>query len=828
MVMKGTQTEVCATSMETLLNDIRYGIRSLLKQRVYTAIAIITLALGIGANTTIFSVVNAVLLKSLPYPNADRLMSLSQNSRESADISVSFPDYVAWRSQQSVFEDMAARMPAGGIITGEGDPERVIGRLVTSSFFPTLGVQPFLGRAFTPSEDQPGTKVMVISHELWQRRFGSNPGIIDKAINYNGESWTVVGIMPARFDFYGRNNINNDVFMPLGNLATEDFMNDRHSHTVRVIGRLKAGVSVEQAQAAMSAVAVRQAAQYPDSNTEIGARVRTFLDEYVGDSRRALLVVFAAVAFMLLIACANVANLMLARATTRRREIALRLALGASRWRVARQLLTESLLLALCGGALGVLLATWGVNLLLKLEPDSLSRLEDVSVDLPALSFTFLITLIVAVLFGLVPALQGSRARLSDVLKEGSRSSASGRAGRLRGSLVAVEVALALMLLIGAGLTLKSFGRLIAVDPGYDPQNVLTLRLRLPDGKYRDATQTTAFAQSAISRVSSLPGVERVALSTGFPLGRAMDVSYAVEGQPEPQPGREPAAIRQDVSEGYHQVLNIALREGRLFTAHDTESAPLVVIVDDRFVANAFPNKPRHEVLGKRLRLGGDSAGWREIVGIVEHVKQNSLDEEGRAQIYRPLDQITPKWKASFARATDLIVKTSVDPLSLVGSIKKEIQAIDKDQPIAQVATLESKLDTSLAPQRFTLWLLGLFALIALLLASAGIYGVMSYAVSQRTQEIGIRMALGAQALDVLKLVIGNGMKLALFGVAIGLAGAFALTRLMTTLLFGVTPTDRATFALVSLGLIAVALVACYLPARRATKVDPLVALRYE
>lgn len=744
-------------------------------------------------------------------------------------MSVSYPDYLDWRTQQSVFEDMAARMPAGGIITGGGEPERVIGRLVTASFFPTLGVKPFLGRAFNSSEDQPGAaRVMVISHELWQRRFGSNPAIIDQAINYNGESWTIIGVMPARFDFYGRNNINNDLFMPLGLLAAEEFMRDRQSHTVRVLARLQPGVGLDKARAELSALASRLAVQYPQSNTEIGVAARSLLDEYVGDSRRALLVIFGAVAFMLLIACANVANLMLARATTRRKEIALRLALGATSWRIARQLLTESLLLAMGGAALGVLLATWGVNLLVKLNPDGLSRLDDVSVDLQALGFTFLITLIVAVLFGLVPALQGSRTQLNEALKEGSRSSAAGAAGRLRGSLVAAEVALALVLLIGASLTLKSFGRLISVDPGYDPHNVLTLRLRLPDGKYRDASQTSAFSQAAITRVSSLPGVEGAALATGFPLGRASEVDYLVEGQPEPLAGRVPTGIRQDVSEDYHKVLGIALREGRLFNAHDTETTPLVALVDEEFAARTFPHQPLREVIGKRLRFGGDSAGWREIVGVVRHVKQNGLDEQDRTQIYRPLSQITPKWKANLMRATDLIVKTSVEPSTLITAIKKEIQAIDKDQPIAQVQTLGDKLDASFAPQRFTLLLLGVFALVALSLATAGIYGVMSYAVSQRTQEIGIRTALGAQAQDVLKLVIGSGMKLALFGVAIGLAGAFALTRLMTTLLFGVTPTDAITFAAVSSFVVVVSLFACYVPARRATKLDPVIALRAE
>jgi putative ABC transport system permease protein len=811
-----------------MIREFRYAIRSLVKQPVFTAIAIVTLALGIGANTTIFSVVNGVLLKSLPYPNSDRLVSLSQNSIERPDMSVSFPDYLEWRSQQTIFEDMSARLPAGGIITGGGEPERVIGRLVTASFFSTLGVQPALGRAFTEAEDQPGTRAIVIGYDLWQRRFAGNPAIINKSIIYNNEPWTVVGVMPARFDFYGRTNVNNDFFMPLGQFSAEDYMHQRRSHTVRVLGRLKAGVTLEQARAVMSALAARQAAEHPDSNTGTGATVVSLLDEYVGDSRRALLVVFAAVAFMLLIACANVANLMLVRATTRRREIALRLALGASRWRVARHLLTESVLLAVAGGALGVLLATWGVNLLIKLEPDGLNRLEDVSVDFQALGFTFLITLIVAVLFGLAPALQGTRTRLSEALKEGGRSATAGVSSRLRGSLVAAEVALALMLLIGAGLTLKSFGRLLAVDPGYDPHNVLTMRLRLPDAKYPQSAQTTAFTNEAIARVAALPGVERVAMASGFPFGRTGDISYAVEGQPEPPPGREPPAIRHDVSEAYHQVLGIPLREGRLFNSHDTESAPLVVIVDEQFVTQAFPTLRLSEVIGKRVKLSSDDARWRAIVGVVKHVKQNSFDEEGLPQTYRPLEQITPKWKANLMRVNDMLVKSSVEPTSLVAAIKKEIQAIDKDQPLAQVATLESKVDLSVAPQRFTLLLLGVFAMIALALASAGIYGVMSYVVTQRTQEIGIRMALGASAKNVLGLVLSKGMKLALVGVAAGLAGAFALTRLMTSLLFGVTPTDAVTFALVPVVLIAVALLACYLPARRATKVDPLVALRYE
>jgi putative ABC transport system permease protein len=728
-----------------------------------------------------------------------------------------------------VFEEMSARMPTGGIITGANEPERVMGRLVTPSFFATLGVQPMLGRAFTEAEDKPGTPpVMVISHGLWQRQFGAASNVIGKSITYNGEPWTVVGVMPAWFDFYGRTNINNDIFVPLGYLNSLEFMQDRNSHVVRVTARLKPGVSVEKARSELSALSARMAAQYPASNTGVGANTRSFLDDYVGDSRQSLRVIFAAVAFMLLIACANVANLMLARATTRRREIALRLALGASRWRIVRQLITEGLLLALVGGALGVLLATWGVSLLSRLSTGEMSRMDEVSIDGRVLVFTFLITVVVGILAGLFPALQSSRFGLNEALKEGDRLSSTGSGGRLRRSLVAAEVALALMLLTGAGLVVRSFDRLTSVAPGYDPRNVLTFRLRLPDAKYKEASQVAAFYREAMARVSALPGAETVAVATGFPLGRASENGYLIEGQPEPLPGRGPQSYRQDVSEDYHDALKIPLLEGRLFNVHDTENSPLVVLVDQEFVARSFPNQPAREVLGKRLRFGGEGEDWREIVGVVGHVKQSGLNEEGRAEIYRPLTQITPKWRADFTRATDMIVKTSVDPVGLVAAIKREIRAIDKDQPIAQVQTLDDKLSESIAPQRFTLLLLGIFALIALSLASAGIYGVMSQAVTQRTHEIGVRMALGARQLDVLKLVVGQGMTLVVIGLGLGLAGAYATTRLMTSLLFDVTAKDPITFVVVTVVLALVALLACYIPARRATKVDPLIALRYE
>jgi predicted permease len=815
--------------MLTLWHDLRHGLRTLVKKPGFTLVAIVTLALGIGANTAIFSVVNAVLLRPLPYPNADRLVAVSENSLKEPDISVAYPDYLDWRAQQTVFEEMSARMPTGGVITGANEPERVIGRLVTPSFFAALGVQPMLGRAFTETENSPGAPpVIVISYGVWQRQFGGAVDVIGKSITYNGEPWTVTGVMPPNFDFYGRTNINNDVFTPLGRLNNLEFMQDRNSHTVRVTARLKPGVSIEQARSELSALSARMATQYPSSNTGVGATTRSFLDDYIGDQSQSLRIIFAAVAFMLLIACANVANLMLVRATSRRREIALRLALGASRWRIVRQLITESLVLALAGGASGVLLAAWAVKLLSKLNVGELSRLDEVSIDGRVLGFTLLLTLLVGVVSGLFPSLQSSRCGLNEALKEGGRMSSGLSGGRLRRSLVVAEVALALMLLAGAGLTIRSFSRLTSVEPGFDPQNVLTFRLRLPDGKYKEASQTFAFCRQAMSRVSALPGVEQVAVATGFPLGRAFDNGYLVEGEPEPLPGRGPVAYRQDVSDDYHKALKIPLLEGRLFNDQDTEKSPLVVIVDREFVNRSFPHQPLRDALGRRLRFGGDNDGWREIVGVVGHVKQSGLNEESRAQIYRPWTQITLKWRADLTRATDMIVKTSVDPVGLIGAIKREIQVVDKDQPIAQVQTLDDKLSESIAPQRFTLFLLLIFALIALSLASAGIYGVMSYAVTERTHEIGVRMALGAQRVDVLKLMVRQGMSVVLIGVGLGLAGAFATTRLMTALLFDVTAKDPLTFAAVTAVLTLVALAACFIPARRATKVDPLVALRYE
>ncbi|MGA9769135.1 MAG: ABC transporter permease [Blastocatellia bacterium] len=814
--------------MDTLLQDLRYGVKMLAKKPGFTLVAILTLALGIGANTAIFSVINGVLLKSLPFPEPERLVVVAETSKEMPVMSVAYPTYSDWKAEQSVFESMTARMPAGGVLTGAGEPLRVIGRFVTASFFPTLGVSPHVGRFFDEEEDNPGAeRVMVLSYGLWQQYFGGNQEIIGKAIRYNGESWTVVGVMPARFDFYGQTNLNNDFFIPLGRLAAQSFMQDRQSHPVQVIARLKPGVTIERARAEMKTIAAQLETAHPASNTGNSIELTSFMDDYVGDVRDALLVITAAVALVLLIACANVANLLLARAATREKEIALRMALGASRMRVVRQLLTESAMLAAAGGALGLLLAMWGVAALVKLDPDSLPRIEEITIAPRVLGFTLLVTFLTAILFGLAPALQTSKVNLNNTLKEGGRGSAGG--GRLRGLLVVAEVALSLVLLAGAGLLVRSFRQLMSVDAGFDARNVLTLRLRLPDVKYPELAQSTGFLKEVMSRVSALPNVERVSVGTGFPLGRGSQSGYLLEGQPQPQHQRDwPVAINQSVSENYHQALGIALLAGRYFNEHDTADSPLVALVDEDFVRSHFPNSATIDALGKRLHFEGKDEPWREIVGVVRHTRHNGLDQEARAEIYRPWLQMNPSSAADFARVMDLIVKTSDEPESIVAAIKREVQALDPDQPLGNVRTLESLLAQSIAPRRFSLLMLGIFALVALLLAAIGLYGVMSYSVTERTREIGIRLALGATSGDVLRLVIRQGLMLSLVGVAVGLAASLALTRLMESLLFNVSATDPATFGVISLLLTTVAVAACYIPARRATKIDPWVALRYE
>jgi putative ABC transport system permease protein len=817
--------------MQAIWQNMRYGVRMMLKKPGFTFVAVITIALGIGATTAIFSVVNGVLLKSLPYPEAQRLVVINETSKESPTMAVAYQNYLDWRAQQTVFEDLAARMPAGGIITGDGEPERVIGRYVTASFFPTLGIQPHIGRFFTEEEDRPGAqRVMVLSYALWQRRYGADASALGKAIQYSGDSWTIVGVMPANFDFYGQTNLNNDIFIPLGRSASERFMQNRNTHTTSVLARLKPGVTREQAESELKAIAGQLAEQYPASNAGNSIRIRTFLEDYVGDVRPGLLMIVVAVGLVLAIACANVANLLLARAASRRKEVAVRMALGASRWQIVRQLLTESAMLALAGGTLGLFIAMWGVELLISLNPDALPRVEEITIDPNVLGFTLLVTLLTSVLFGLAPAMQTTKVNFQDTLKEGGRqSSVSGSHQRLRSALVIAEVALSLVLLVGAGLLLRSFQQLMLVDPGFDARNVLTMRMRLNDGKYPESAQSIAFLNEVTRRVEALPGVVQASVTTGFPFGRGGDDTYWVEGEPEPrQPGEWSTAVTHAVGENYYKTMGIALLAGRYFTEQDNANSSPVVIVDDSLVEKHFPQQSLDSAIGKRLRFSGTNEQWREIVGVVRHVRQNSLDEEGFPGIYRPWMQLEPTFLTSMSRAMDLVIKTNTEPTSYLAAIKQEVQAVDKDQPLANVNTLEALLAQSIATRRFNLMLLAVFALVALLVGSVGLYGVMSYMVSQRTNEIGIRIALGARTSDVLGMVLKQGLVLTLTGIAAGIGASLLLTRLMSSLLFGVSATDPFIFTLVAALLAIVALIACFVPARRATKVDPMVALRYE
>ena len=815
--------------MDSIIRDIRYGTRNLLKQRGFTWIAVLTIALGVGATTAIFSVVNGVLLKALPFPESQQLIALSETSKEVPVMTVSYPNYLDWRAQQTTLENLAALMPAGGILTGGGEPERITGRFVTASFFPTLGVKPYAGRFFTEAEDKPGAeRVLVLSQRLWQRRFGGNSQIVGRTVQYNGESWTVIGVLPGNFDYYGVDNANNDFLMPLGHISDEEYMRKRSTHTVFVTARMKSGVTIEQVQTEFKTITSRLESLYPDSNSGNSVAITSFLDDYVGDVRSALLTVFCAVGLLLLIACANVANLLLARATSRKREIAIRFAIGAGRLRIVRQMLTESLLLAIGGGLLGLLIAGWGVSALIKLNPDALYRTEEIHIDPRVLLFTLSVTILTGVIFGLAPALQTSRLDIQQLLKHGSGGiSGGGKSLRLTGTFVVAELALSLLLLVGAGLLLRSFQHLMFLNPGFEADNVLTLRLRLPDSKYQDLNQTTTFLKTVVKETEALSGVVGASMTTGFPLGPTNDSDYQVEGEPEPaSPTSWPVAASRAVGEHYYESLEIKLLAGRRFNERDTGDSTPVVIVDDTFVRRHFSTGPVSAAIGKRLRFSGDDQPWREIVGVVNHVRHSGLEAEGRAEIDRPWLQMNPRWIVSSMRAMDMVVKTTTDPASMVNPIKGVVQRNDPDQPLANVRALRARLDETLAPRRFTLQVLGIFALMAFVLGGIGLYGVMAYHVTQRTREIGIRMALGAQRGNVGRLVVRQGMKLVLFAVVIGLSASWVLTRLIKSLLFEVSATDPIAFVVPPVLLAVIALVACLLPARRATKVNPLVALK--
>jgi putative ABC transport system permease protein len=798
--------------MDTLIKDIRYGLRSLMKRPAFTVVAVITLGLGIGVNTAIFSVINAVLLRPLPYANPDRLITFRSNQ--------SAPDLADVEAQSKTITKFGGIAMQGFAYTGGAEPIQLQIGQVTGGFFETLGVQPERGRYISADDDKNGGPyVVVLGHELWVKQFNSDKQIIGKSIPLSGNQYTVIGVMPATF-LTPRSN--TEAWTPL-HVSNPLAANFRGVHFLRTYGRLADGVSLDQARAEMAVIDKNLAAQYPADNKNRSSVLFALHDRIVGESRRSLLILFAAVGFVLLIACANFANLLLARAAEREREFVIRGALGAGRWRLIRQLLTESVLISLAGGAIAVVLALWGTSLLVAFKPDNLPRLNEIGVDGRVLAFALGISLLTGLVFGLLPAWSASHAGVGEALKEGGRSATAGGARqRLRSTFVVVELAVALVLLVGAGLLIKTFWKLRSVESGFNPDHLITMRIELPETRYKDVAPQTRFRTQILAGMNSLPGVH-AAMVSELPLsGDSLDHDFVIENRPPIAPGDEPSLESRSVLGDYFNVMQIPLRAGRDFGPQDlTEKAPLVGIANEEFVRQYFQNE---DPIGKRIRWARNpQIEWITIVGVVGDVKHFGLDLPEQPALYSPYTQINP-WK----RWMSIAARTEGNPNAMTQSIKQEIWKVDPQLPVTRVETMSEMAAESFAARRFNMSLLTLFAGLALVLAAIGIYGVMSYAVTQRTQEIGIRMALGARTFDVLRLVLRNGMTLVLIGIALGLVGAFALTRLMVTLLFGVTPTDTLTIGLVSVVLIGVAFLACFIPARRATKVDPLVALRYE
>ena len=805
--------------IETVWRDVRTGVRALVHSPVFTVVTVLSLALGIGANTAIFSVVNGLLLRPLPYPESEQIVDVwhtpPQQSFPGLDkFSVSPANYLDWKAQSTSFEQTAVYTDTAFSLSTSGDPLPLIGGVVSSDFFSVLRSNAIQGRTFTPDEEQPGhDQVVVIGHRLWQRAFGANPNIIGQTLTLNSRSFTVVGIMPAGFEFPRE----AELWVPL---AWDD--NDRKTRSIHdylVIARLKQNVSLQQAKAEMSTISSRLEQQYPEENSGWGAVVIPLREDLVGDMRLALLVLFSAVGFVLLIACANVANLMLARGANRQREIAVRIALGAGRARLVRQLLTESVLLAVIGGLLGLLLAVWGSKLLVQLG--SLPNSGDIGIDTWALGFTLLVSFGAGIIIGIVPALQFTRTSISETLKQGSgRTGGTPIKQHTRKVLVISEVALSLVLLIGAGLMIRSFWKLQNVNPGFDTSNALTMSIVLNWSRYSEPHQRLAFADRAIEQIRAVPGVVSVGTTTKIPLaGGGSTQPFSVEGRPAGAIAEQPMAQTRYISPDYFRAIGISLRQGRFFSDQDRDNSVPVVIISEAMARRFWPGE---NPIGKRLTPSFHSEqGAREIVGVVGDVKTSGLDVDASAMMYLPFKQ-APLPFMSF------VVRTSSNPESLIQPVSRAIYSIDKEQALTNVQTMEQVLTKSLSDRRFNMTLLLTFAGVALMLAAVGVYGVMNYTVTLRTRELGIRMALGAKKMDVLRLVVGQGLTLTLIGVGAGLISAYALTRLMASLLYGVTATDYLTFGSVSAVLIAVGLAASYVPARRATKVNPTIALRAE
>jgi putative ABC transport system permease protein len=808
--------------MGTLLQDVRYGWRALVSRPGFTLIAILALALGIGANTAIFSVVHAVLLQRLPYGNPDQLVWIWESNPGSAITKepTSLPNYVDWRAQNQSFTELTAWSRANLILTGDGEPERVPGSAVAANFFSTLGVSPALGRTFVAEENTPGkNRVAVLSHAFWQRRFGADPNIAGRTVTLNGNPYSIVGVMPAAFRHPDPGmTIVPDLWIPL---SIDGAQNGRRGDFLRIVGRLKPGVNIEGATKDMTALTARLAEQYPAANAGWTVTLLTLHQRFTGDVRKPILLIMGAVAFLLLIACANVANLLLARAATREREIAIRSALGARRVRLLRQLLTESLLLALAGGLAGLLVAIWGVEALRSIAPENLPRLDSAGLNYLVLTFAIGLSLLTGIVFGIVPAMTSTSIDLNSSLKEGGRGTSDGKRGAMLRDLVAVaEIALALMLLVSSGLLIRSFLKLQKSDPGFKPENVATMQVLLPRNKYPEGPQISAFFDQLLERIKAMPGVDSAGAVDSVPLGGGGNVlSFLIEGNPAPPPEQVVDAEAYTVSPGYFGTLAIPFVRGRDFSERDDGKAPGVTIINEMMANRYFPGE---DPLGKRITLGNAETGpWLTVVGIVKDVAHNDL---GAA----PYSQMYGAYRQNPSRLMSVVARTSGGERGAVAGLRDLVKSIDRDLPLGKVTTMEQLLSDSIARPRFNALLITIFAAAGLLLAAVGIYGVISYGVTQRVHEIGVRIALGASSRDVMGLVLSKGLKLAIAGVAIGLLLSLAAGRLLSTLLFGVGARDPLTFVGLSAVIVGVAMLACYLPARKAMKVDPMVALRYE
>jgi putative ABC transport system permease protein len=806
--------------MSTLLQDLRYGLRMLAKNPGFTAVVVLTLALGIGANTAVFSVVNGVLLRPLPYPHPDRLVWMWPSNLHTGQLyggAISPPDFNDYRTRNTVFEHLAAFLPLDTTLTGRGEAERVPSASVSGGFFETLSVTPVLGRTILPADEQvTWPQVVVLSYGLWQARFGGDPHVLGKTLSVDGMGMTVVGVMPAGFDFPKQARLWNPLPFKY------DEMKERRAHFVRVVGRLKPGVTLEQSQAQMKSIGLTLEKLYPDSNTNYGIQPVLLQEQIVGNMRPTLRLLMIAIVFVLLVACANVAHLMLARSVARRKEIAVRSSLGANGGRLVRQLLTESVLLALMGGGLGVLLAVGGLRVLLTMNPINIPRLNEVHLDLGALAFTAVVSILTGLVFGLAPARRLSKLEVTETLNESGRGgSPGGSHQRLHNVLVGAEVAISLVLLIGAALMIRSFARLVDVKPGFNPAGVLTLRIELPrqGSNQADPYEGNLFFGQLLDRLRALPGVEYAALISELPLSsQENDTHFTIEGRPPVTPSNRPDEDARQISADYFRAMSIPLVRGRFFSDLDNLNGSRVAIVNRSFSSKYFPN---HNPIGQYLNFDFGMNSRCEIIGVVGDARHHSIASAPAPTMYVPYAQ------TSFSR-TNVVIRSRTPRLTLLAEVKHEVHSLNNDIPVYDVQMMDELVSDSAAEPRFRTLLLGMFAFIAMILAAAGIYGVMSYTVTQRTHEIGLRMALGAERHDVIKLVVGQGLLWVLGGVAIGLLAAFGLVRLISSMLFEVRPLDPWSFVGTPVVLLAVALAACLIPVNRATKVDPMVALRYE